>query len=145
MRSPTLAIILTLTMITQVGCYSTLRVNLNELQKVQESDGAEFKSIKTEDGQEISITESSRLGLVLKSGEAYQISPFNFTLNQRQLVSPDEDLILNRSQIETGTLKIIDPQNTTFLISGGFLTLAALAAIAIVLTPDCTGKFCNVQ
>ena len=70
---------------------------------------------------------------------------FDICMDKIRLVSPDEDLILNRSQIETGTLKIIDPQNTTFLISGGFLTLAALAAIAIVLTPDCTGKFCNVQ
>ena len=36
-------------LIFQTGCYNTYSVSMDEFKKIQEADGASFKTIKTED------------------------------------------------------------------------------------------------
>ena len=143
MRFKTLISLVTLISFLQIGCYKTYNLNLDELKKVQESDGATFKALNTEDGQSLTVTENSRVGVIDKKNIYYPISPFNFTISDRQLVAPDEDLLLMRSQIKAANIKLIDPTNTIILVTS---TLAVLvgAAIAITLSGDeCQGDFCQ--
>lgn len=133
-------------LIFQTGCYNTYTVPMDEFRKIQESDEDSFKTIKTGDGKEITITENSRVGVTDKSGQYYPISPFNFTLNQRQLVAPDDDLLLSVRQIEQTNVKLINPTNTTLLIVGSTLALVGAAVGIILATPKCDDPYsftCN--
>ena len=138
-----LPILMILTLIFQTGCYNTYSVSMDEFKKIQEADGAEFKLIKTEDGQEITITENSRVGVSDINGKYYSISPFNFTINNTQLVSPDEDLLLPTKAIEDANVKLVDPTNTALLIGSVAVVLIGAAIGVSVATPDCTGQFCQ--
>ena len=132
-----------LTLIFQTGCYNTYSVSMDEFKKIQEADGAEFKLIKTEDGQEITITENSRVGVSDINGRYYPISPFNFTINNTQLVAPDEDLLLQTKAIEDTNVKLVDPTNTALLIGSVAVVLIGAAVGVSLATPECTGQFCQ--
>lgn len=136
-----LSTLMILTMVFQTGCYNTYTVKMDEFRKIQESDEDSFKNIKTEDGQEITITENSRVGVTDINGRYYPISPFNFTLNQRQLVAPDDDLLLSTRQIKNTNVKLINPTNTTLLIVGSALALAGAAIGIILATPECDDPY----
>lgn len=138
-----ISVLMALLILCQTGCYNTYNVNVEEFKQIQETDGASFKVIKTEDDQEITITENSRIGVTDKSGRYYPISPFNFTLNTLQLVAPDEDLLLTTREIESTNVKLIDPLNTTILIAGSAAVLIGAAVGIYLLTPECTGDFCS--
>ena len=138
-----LSILMILLLTLQTGCYNTYTVKMDEFRKIQESDGDSFKTIKTDDGQEITITENSRIGVTDTAGQYYAISPFNFTLNKRQLVAPDDDLLISTRQIKNTNVKLINPTNTTLLIVGATLALVGAAIGITVATPDCTGDFCQ--
>ena len=126
----------------QTGCYNTYSVNLEEFQKIQESYDTSFKTIKTKSNIEVQINENSRVGVTSKSGRYYPISPFNFSINPNQLVAPDEDLLLEMSEIESMNVQLINPTMTTLLVVGA-ATLLVGAAVGITLaTPECTGEFC---
>ena len=138
-----LSILMILLLTLQTGCYNTYTVKMDEFRKIQESDGDSFKTIKTDDGQEITITENSRIGVTDTAGQYYAISPFNFTLNKRQLVAPDDDLLISTRQIKNTNVKLINPTNTTLLIVGATLALVGAAIGITVATPECTGDFCQ--
>ena len=138
-----LSILMILLLTLQTGCYNTYTVKMDEFRKIQESDEDSFKTIKTDDGQEITITENSRIGVTDTSGKYYPISPFNFTLNQRQLVAPDDDLLISTKRIKNTNVKLINPTTTTLLIVGAALTLVGAAVGITVATPECTGDFCQ--
>ena len=138
-----LSILMILLLTLQTGCYNTYTVKMDEFRKIQESDEDSFKTIKTDDGQEITITENSRIGVTDISGTYYPISPFNFTLNQRQLVAPDDDLLISTKQIKNTNVKLINPTNTTLLIVGAAVALVGAAIGITVATPKCTGDFCQ--
>ena len=138
-----LPILMILTLIFQTGCYNTYSVSMDEFKKIQEADGAEFKLIKTEDGQEITITENSRVGVSDINGRYYPISPFNFTINNTQLVAPDEDLLLQTKAIEDTNVKLVDPTNTALLIGSVAVVLIGAAVGVSLATPECTGQFCQ--
>ena len=126
----------------QVGCYNTYRIELNELKSIQESDGASFKKIKTAKGQEITITENSRVGVIDQNKKYHAISPFNFTLSDLQLVAPDDDLLLARPQIKSANIKQINPTRTTILILSTLAIIGGGVVFAIVNKPECEGDFC---
>ena len=127
----------------QVGCYNTYTISLDELRQVQESDGASFKALKTEDGRTITVTENSRLGIVDANNQYIAISPFNFTISDIQLVAPDEDRIIPNSQIKSATIKQINPTNTTILVAGTLAILVGAAVGVILSAPECEGDFCQ--
>ena len=143
MLTKPLSLLLVLSLLTlQTGCYNKYSVKLEEFQKIQESYDASFKEVKTTNNVSVTITENSRVGVTSKSGRYYSISPFNFSVNQNQLVAPDEDLLLEMKDIESMNVKVIDPTSTTLLLAGAVVALVG-AAIGITLaTPECTGDFC---
>jgi hypothetical protein len=135
MRVSPLSALVSLIAATQLGCYNTYTVSMDELKTVQESDGATFKSIETESGMKVTITENSRVGVTTVDGVYHPISPFNFTLSELQLVAPDEDLLLARPQIANANIKLIDPTMTTVLVGGVALALIG-GLVAIMLNPS---------
>lgn len=138
-----LSILMILTLIFQTGCYNTYSVSVDEFKKIQEADGASFKKITTEDGQEITITENSRVGITDLNGVYYPVSPFNFTLNEMQLVAPDDDIIIPRQAIQQTNIKLVSPSDTALLIGGVALVLVGAAVGVILSTPECEGAFCQ--
>jgi hypothetical protein len=130
-------------MLFQFGCYNTYTVSMDQLKNIQESDGETFKVIETAEGQEVTVTENSRVGVIDKEGVYYPISPFNFTISELQLVAPDEDLLLPRPAIEEANIKLIDPTMTSVLVGGVLVAIIGIA-VGVVLTPsDCKGDFCQ--
>lgn len=134
-----------MTLIFQTGCYNTYSVSMDEFRKIQEADGASFKKIQTEDGLEITVTENSRVGVTDVNGQYYSVSPFNFTLNNMQLVAPDDDILMPTKAIEQTNIKLVNPTDTALLIGGVALALVGTALGVILATPDCTGQFCQQQ
>ena len=150
MRARPLPILMILTLLFQTGCYNTYVVSTEEFKKIQESDGAEFKSIMTEGGQEITITENSRVGVQDINGNYYPISPFNFTISKMQMIAPDDydlegnlGLLIDTKEISVKNVQIVNPTNTALLIGGVAVALIGAAVGVTLLTPDCTGQFCQ--
>ena len=137
-----LALIISL-LTLQTGCYNTYSVKLKEFQKIQESYDASFKIVQTTNDISVTITENSRVGVTSKSGRYYPISPFNFSVNENQLVAPDEDLLLEMKDIESMNVKIINPTSTSLLVAGVAVALIGAAVGITLATPDCSGNFCN--
>jgi archaellin len=121
--------------LTQAGCYNTYNVSLDEMAKAQEGGASATVEITPEVGEPIIISENTKLGVTTTDGEYYAVSPFNFTLTRAQLVAPDEDLLLGRSEIETGNVRQISGSKTTMLVVGGVVALVG-AALVIALTAD---------
>lgn len=125
---------------TQLGCYNTYNVTLDELGKAQEGGTNAAVKVETESGEDVVITENSRIGVTDKSGTYRQISPFNFTLTPGQLVAPDEDLLIARSDIESGNVKVISGTKTTLVVAAGFLAVLG-AGLAVALTAEPRKEF----
>jgi hypothetical protein len=127
--------------VLQFGCYNTYRVSLDELQQIQESDGATFKSIKSDQGQSIPVVENTRVRVVENSGKMHAVSPFNFTLNQMQLVAPDQNLILPRAEVSHGEVKLINNVKTWGTVVA--VAVALVGAYFLIPEPKCEGQFCD--
>ncbi len=114
-----------------LGCYNTYDITLDELGKAQEGGGSNAVKVQTDVGDEVIVTENSKIGVTDKDGTYHAVSPFNFTLTRGQLVAPDEDLLLGRDQIDTGNVKVVSGTKTALLVAGG---VAAIIAGALVIT-----------
>ena len=121
-------------LVLQTGCYNVHTVSLEEFGKAQEGGGTALVSMKTESGQELVVSENSRIGLVTSEGKYLPISPFNFTMTSQQIIAPDQDLMLQRSLVQTAQIKEISTEKTTAVVGtalailvGGilFITLSA--------------------
>ncbi|MEE2644316.1 MAG: hypothetical protein VYD19_05235 [Myxococcota bacterium] len=137
---PTLVLICLSTFLLN-GCYNTYRVNLDEMQKISESNDVTYRQITTKDGLQVSVTENSRVGVLVQNGEGadprqVSISPFNFSISDLQLVAPDEDQLLPRQAIESGYVELIDPLRTTLLITGGIAAIAAAGLVIVISAPE---------
>lgn len=126
--------------LTQVGCYNTYNVSLDEMAKAQEGGSSAAVSIDTEAGEKIVISENTKLGVTTVDGTYHAVSPFNFTLTKAQLVAPDEDLLLSRGEIETGNVRQVSSGKTTMLVVGGVVALLG-AALVIGLTAEDRKEF----
>lgn len=135
-----LAVLLALGMIAQVGCYNTYNVTLDELGKAAEGGTNASVKVATAEGEEVVITENSRIGVTDEEGTYHAISPFNFTITPGQLVAPDEDLLLSRSSIDSGNVKVISGTKTTLVVAAGFLAVLGVG-LAVAFTADDRKEF----
>ena len=118
----------------QTGCYNVHNVTLDEFGHAQNADEMGLAKMKTEAGAEIVVSENSRIGVVTNDGNYTAIAPFNFTLTSSKLIAPDQDLLLERSDVKTAQVKEVSTGKTTAVVSsalailvGGllFITLSA--------------------
>jgi len=124
---------------SQAACYNTYNVSLDELGRAQEGGITSAVSMKTSEGQDIVVTENSKIGVTDKQGTYHPVSPFNFTLTAGQLVAPDEDKILAREQIETGNVKQISRVKTSLIVTAGVLAAAGLGVFVVLTAPEKKG------
>jgi len=128
------SVLLAVGMTAQFGCYNTYNVTLDELAKAQEG-GAGTTRIATENGEEVVVTQNTKLGVTDTQGRYLAVSPFNFTLTPGQLVAPDEDLLIGRDSIATGNVKVISSTKTALLIAAGLAVVGGGIA-TIFLTAE---------
>ena len=60
--------VIMISLIAQVGCYNTYNLNMDELGKLTEGGSNAAVKVKTEEGQEIIVTENTKIGITLQSG-----------------------------------------------------------------------------
>ena len=123
--------VIMISLIAQVGCYNTYNLNMDELGKLTEGGSNAAVKVKTEEGQEIVVTENTKIGITLNSGSYRAISPFNFTMTSGQLIAPDEDLLEVRQNIATGNVKQVSGTKTALVVLTG---LAAVVGGALYVT-----------
>lgn len=131
-----LAALLALLMTAQFGCYNTYNVTLDELGKAAEGGRDAAVTINTEGGEEVVVTENSRIGVTDSDGIYHPVSPFNFTITPGQLVAPDEDLLLARSEISSGNVKVISGTKTTLLVSAAVIAVLGVGLTVALTAPD---------
>jgi len=123
------------TLVLQLGCYNTYNLSLDELRKAAEGGTEAAVKVKTQEGQEIVVTENTKIGVTTKDGVYRPISPFNFTITANQLIAPDEDYIESKSNIETGNVKQVSGNKTALLVTAGVLALVA-GSLFVTLTAE---------
>jgi len=122
-----------------VACYNTYNISLEEMAKAQEGGISSAVEVKTDSGELVVISENSKIGVTGTSGEYYPVSPFNFTLTRGQLIAPDEDLLLGRSQIETGNIKQVSGGKTVVLVLTGLAAVIGGAAFVLLTAEEKKG------
>ncbi len=130
-----LATALAAAMLFSVGCYNTYSVNLDELSKAAEGGTSGSVTVATGEGEDVLVTENTKIGVTDNDGKYHAVSPFNFTLTRGQLVAPDEDLLLNRSDIATGNVKLVSGGKTAGLVVSGVVALVGLG-LAVALSAE---------
>ncbi len=128
-----LSAVMATALLAQTGCYNTYNISMDELGKLQEGGTSNAVRVATAEGQDVVVTEDTRIGVTLKDGEYVAISPFNFTLAGNQLVAPDEDRLVSAGEIESGNVKEVSGTKTALLVAGGVAALVGLG-LAITLT-----------
>lgn len=136
-----LATALTVGLTAQFGCYNTYNVSLIELAKAAEGGGSNTVEIQTKEGEPVVVTENTKLGVTDNQGVYHAVSPFNFTLTRPeeeeagQLVAPDEDLLLQKSAIETGSVKLVSGTKTALLVAAGVAAITG-GVLFVTLTAE---------
>ncbi len=88
----------------------------------------------------VKVNTSSPLKVVTTTGSAYRVTPFNFSMTDTQLVSPDYDLLLAITDVEGAEVQTFSGWKTGLTIGGG--VVAAVATFAIIsLTADADRGF----
>lgn len=123
-------------MLLSLGCYNTYNVTLDELGKAAEGGGTGAVELATEQGEQVVVTENTKLGVTDDDGKYHAVSPFNFTLTRGQLVAPDEDLLLNRAAITTGNVKLVSGWKTAGLVAAGVVALVGLGLTVALNAPE---------
>ena len=124
---------------SMVACYNTYNISLDEMAKAQEGGVASAIEVKTDSGELVVISENSKMGVTSKAGEYYAVSPFNFTLTRGQLIAPDEDLLIGRSNIETGNIKQASLGKTAVIVLAGIAAVAGGAAFVLLTAEEKKG------
>ncbi|MEZ4472158.1 MAG: hypothetical protein R3F60_15465 [bacterium] len=127
---------LALALVVQTGCYNTYSVTLEELAKAQEGGVNSVVKMATAEGEEVVVTKNTKVGVTDTGGGYHAVSPFNFTLTTRQLVAPDEDLLLGLDEIQTGNVKLVSGTRTTLLVVGGVAALVGAGLFIALNAPE---------
>jgi len=132
------------------ACFSSYTISTSELELLQSGNEAEQVSVcvsAAETGDEplrlaqadgeipsqgceaVEVSLTNTLSVVTNDGVSHRVTPFNFTLSDTQLVSPDYDLLLSREAIEGAEIQVFSTGKTVGLVAG----VTALAVGAFVL------------
>lgn len=81
----------------------------------------------------VGVSPTNTVNVYTQDGARHRITPFNFTLGETQLVSPDYDLLLPRDSLQGADVEVFSTGRTVAVIAG--LTAAAVGTfLAISLT-----------
>lgn len=85
----------------------------------------------------VRVSATSPVSVVTNSGHSYRITPFNFTLGNTQLISPDYDLLLPRAELAGAEVDVFSTGKTLGLIAGGIaVAVGSFVAIMVIAPPE---------
>jgi hypothetical protein len=141
------------------ACFNTYRISTSELELLQSGNEAESVSVcvaaaevdegpvrVAQDGdsdvamvssrgcETVEVSLTNAVEVITSDGGTYRVTPFNFTMSETQLVSPDYNLLLVRDQIDGAEVQVFSTGKTIGLVVGiaaigvgSFLALSLLA------------------
>ncbi len=126
----------TLAAVVLTGCYSHQRVAVAHLEKLTAVPGRLPEADVPGDlcdGCIVHVDGTTPLVLTTADGLTHRVTPFYFHMNERQLVSPDYGVLVDRSKVSAAEVRTLSTGRTVAMVLG----IAAIAAgtfLAIQLT-----------
>ncbi|MFT4703840.1 MAG: hypothetical protein ACI81R_001533 [Bradymonadia bacterium] len=119
----------------QLACYKSYTITTDELEQLQSSNIAESVTLPTADG-EVEVSVATPITLQIADGENHRLSPFNFTMNESNLIAPDYNLLVTRSNIEGARVQQFSKGRTIALIVGSIVAAGGLFAVVTLTAPE---------
>ncbi len=116
----------------QLACYNKYQISNDELANLDSSHIAHRVTVETAEGP-VEVRATTPIEVLTTEGERHSVSPFNFTFGDRDLVAPDYDLLLSRSQIDGALVREFSKGRTVGLIVGSLLAAGGGFALISVL------------
>ena len=130
------ALLLAVAALATTGCYAHQRIPVADLQKLTAIPGrAPEADLKGEScgGCVVRVDGTTPLVLTTRDGQEHRVTPFYFHMNEKQLVSPDYGVLVDRADVRAADVRTLSTGGTIGLVVG----IAAIAAgtfLAIQLT-----------
>jgi hypothetical protein len=112
----------------QLACYNKYSISTEQLETLSSGNIAEVVTVQSSEG-DVFVRASTPVEIRTTQGN-FSITPFNFSLGEQQLVAPDYDLLINRSEITDARVSEFSKGRTIALAVGS--VVAAGAAFALV-------------
>lgn len=129
------AALLALVAFAQLACYKSYTISTEELERLQSGFIAESVEMQTDAGA-VEVRATTPVTLLTADGENPRVSPFNFTMNDRNLIAPDYDLLIQRQDITGAEVQEFSRGRTIGVIVGSVLAAGAAFALVSVFAPD---------
>jgi len=85
---------------------------------------------------EVPVSTANAIKVVTKEGEQRRVTPFNFMMSQRQLVSPEYDLLVRLDRVEGAKVREFSTWKTVGMIVGvSAATIGTFVGLSLT-TPD---------
>ena len=115
------------------GCEASARLDGDT--RVAQADDGTVATPQRADCEAVSVSLSNTISVLTNDGASYRVTPFNFTLGRSQLVAPDYDLLLPRSELAGAEVQEFSNGKTIGLIVGGVVAAAGSFLLISILAP----------
>lgn len=120
-----------------LGCYNTYQVPKAEFERLQQADTSDKSVVvRSDSGEGVEVTKDTRIFVRSDGGRRYQITPFNFTMTETQLVASDRDQLLSLGELKAYEVDHISVVATTSLIVAGAGAVGGLIFALIATSGD---------
>ena len=122
---------------TSLGCYSTYQIPKAEFERLQQAETSDQSVVvRSKDGDGVEVTKDTRVFVRSDGGRRYQVTPFNFTMTETQLVASDRDQLLSLGELKSYEVDHISVLATTSLIVAGAGAVGGLIFALIATSGD---------
>lgn len=84
----------------------------------------------------VPVSTVNPLNVMISDGSEQRVTPFNFVMDDVQLVSPEYDLLVQLDQVEGAKVREFSPWKTTGAIAGVTAVTAGLMTAVILIAPE---------
>ena len=84
----------------------------------------------------VPVSTVNPLNVLISDGSAQRVTPFNFVMDDVQLVSPEYDLLVQLDQVEGAEVREFSPWRTAGAVAGVTAVTAGLMTAVIIIAPD---------
>lgn len=84
----------------------------------------------------VPVSTVNPLNVMVSDGSEQRVTPFNFVMDDVQLVSPEYDLLVQLDQVEGAKVREFSPWKTTGAIAGVTAVTAGLMTAVVIIAPD---------
>jgi hypothetical protein len=122
----------------QLACYKSYTITTEQLAELQSSAIQESVTIQTESGP-VDVSATTPITVFTVDNASESVSPFNFTMNEANLIAPDYELLLFRDEITGARVQEFSKGRTIGLIVGAVLAAGGAFAAVSLLAPEDQG------